>query len=358
MRHGQVRQVPRLFKADIDAAFRRVAIRPDHRWAAGFAYYHDGQVWSSQHFATPFGAVGSVNAWDVVGDAIAVIARHHLKLPILRYVDDYFSPEREAIADHAMVAFRDLVRILLGSDAVAPDKTECSNPITILGVVVTATPDGFSFVPSPQHIQGWLNTINEALAPGGILLAGAAAKLAGGLSWGCRAAFRRFGRAMMGPIHDQRWSATGHIRPELRRTLHWWAEVLSSGLTERRVWRPIRTVALHIFCDASSRDARLGAVIWDTGVWYWTSTITPERVRASFCLRNDNQIMALELLAISLALATFEDRIRNRRIIVHCDNKGAEVSHNFLRRWFCQRAAHMHRRQCGKVVPSDQTTVG
>ena len=133
---------------------------------------------------------------------------------------------------------------------------------------------------------------------------------------------------MMGPIHDQRWSATGHIRPELRRTLHLWAEVLSSGLTERRVWRPIRTVALHIFCDASSRDARLGAVIWDTGVWYWTSTITPERVRASFCVRNDNQIMALELLAISLALATFEDRIRNRRIIVHCDNKGAEVSCN------------------------------
>ena len=42
----------------------------------------------------PFGAVASVHAWERVGAAIAHVARVLLKLPVLRYVDDYWSPER------------------------------------------------------------------------------------------------------------------------------------------------------------------------------------------------------------------------------------------------------------------------
>ena len=41
-----------------------------------------------------FGAVGSVHAWERVGAALAHLARTFLKLPLLRYVDDYFGPER------------------------------------------------------------------------------------------------------------------------------------------------------------------------------------------------------------------------------------------------------------------------
>ena len=52
--------------------------------------------------------------------------------------------------------------------------------------------------------------------------------------------------------------------------------------------------------------------------------ITPAHIQASFCMRNDGQIMALELLAISLALKTFELLLSDRLVIVHCDNKGAE----------------------------------
>lgn len=44
------------YKADIDAAFRRVAIRPDHRAYAWVAYTVDGVQMTSQHLAMPFGA--------------------------------------------------------------------------------------------------------------------------------------------------------------------------------------------------------------------------------------------------------------------------------------------------------------
>ena len=39
-----VREVPGLFKADVDSAYRRVPIRPEHRWACGVAFRVKEQV--------------------------------------------------------------------------------------------------------------------------------------------------------------------------------------------------------------------------------------------------------------------------------------------------------------------------
>ena len=35
--------------------------------------------------------------------------------------------------------------------------------------------------------------------------------------------------------------------------------------------------------------------------------------------------MGLELVAVSLGLCTFSTMLRNKRLVIHCDNKGAEV---------------------------------
>ena len=52
------------------------------------------QVFTACHTACPFGAVANVHAWERIGAAICFLARKLLKLAILRYVDDYFGPER------------------------------------------------------------------------------------------------------------------------------------------------------------------------------------------------------------------------------------------------------------------------
>ena len=51
----------------------------------------------------------------------------------------------------------------------------------------------------------------------------------------------------------------------------------------------------------------------------------PDAMLAKFKRRGDNQIMGLELLSISLGLCTFQDMLKKRRVIVHCDNSGSEV---------------------------------
>ena len=83
----------------------------------------------------------------------------------------------------------------------------------------------------------------------------------------------------------------------------------------------------HLFCDASGAGARLGSVLCCDGLWYWTTMVAPPSLLESFRHREDNQIMGLELLAITLGLGTFEELLRGRRIVVHCDNRGAEVCH-------------------------------
>ena len=43
----------------------------------------------------------------------------------------------------------------------------------------------------------------------------------------------------------------------------------------------------------------------------------------------DKQIMGLEIVAVSLGLCTFVDKLRDTKLVIHCDNTGAEV----LPRW-------------------------
>jgi len=81
-------------KADVKSAFSRVPIAPEDRWACGVVFKVFEQVYVSMHASCPFGAVGSVHAWERIGAAITHIALKFLKIALLRYVDDYFGPER------------------------------------------------------------------------------------------------------------------------------------------------------------------------------------------------------------------------------------------------------------------------
>ncbi len=108
---------PSLWKLDVDSAFRRVPLAKEHQWAAAVAFKYRGQVsellcallrrslrlflhlhetYVSTHKSSPFGATSSVHTWERVGAAMAVFARRLLHLPVLRYVDDYFSLDRSS----------------------------------------------------------------------------------------------------------------------------------------------------------------------------------------------------------------------------------------------------------------------
>ena len=57
-----------MWKADIDAAFRRVPIAIDQRLFAYVAWgIDDKRVAFAQHRSMPFGSIASVHRWDRIG---------------------------------------------------------------------------------------------------------------------------------------------------------------------------------------------------------------------------------------------------------------------------------------------------
>ena len=56
-------------KADIDSAFRRIPIRPDHRMYANVAFKHNDQTFVAQHLSIMFGSSASVHHWERVGES-------------------------------------------------------------------------------------------------------------------------------------------------------------------------------------------------------------------------------------------------------------------------------------------------
>ena len=252
----ELKCIPSLFKADIDAAFRRVPVRESHKWAASVAYLVNGAAWCSTHHGMPFGATSSVVAWHRVGALLSTLARKLLHIPVLRYVDDFFAPERPETVEHAMWSFTRLVRALLGYSAIARRKLEVGHSLVVLGILVAPSFDGTTFKVDPSKCIKWLAVIDKAIATRR-LCGGDATKLAGRLMWATQRLFNRLGRAMIKPIYAQCRSRTGVADDYLCACLRWWSGVLRHEISETKYWDAPTKKVCHLFVDAGACVSRL-----------------------------------------------------------------------------------------------------
>ena len=229
----------KLWKADIDSAYRRIPARASERWALWVAFLVDGKPFAAGHNAMPFGSIGSVHGWDRIGSLFRHLGRRLLSIPLLRYVDDYFSVDTEELAAHAMTCFARVVRALLGAGAVGDSKLEAAMPLVVLGLQVTATNKGVEVVVSKKKAVQWWQMLEAALASG-VLAAGDASKVAGRLSFAAQHTFLRLGRAMLRPLFAQQYASLpqGRIGPMLRLAMQWWQEVLKQRRCQTVPWAP------------------------------------------------------------------------------------------------------------------------
>ena len=285
---------------------------------------HDGDIWVTGHLALMFGALAAVFGWDRVGAALAHLARKLLKIPTLRYVDDFFGPCAPATKEHTMASLARLVRLLLGPGAVSDKKLECGDELEILGLHVSFSLSGINLFPAPKKVRKWLFLIKQALDCG-TLCAGQASKLAGVLSWAGQHCFERLGRAMLQPLFAQQNARRGVVRAPLNLALSWWAEVLALGIHQSKPWAQLERQEVHLFADArGGSDPRLAAVLFVDGRAFWSDAPPDQELLEDLAPRRDSQIMALELLAIALGLATFSELLADRRVVIWSDNVGAE----------------------------------
>ena len=56
-----------LWKADVNAAYRRIPVAREHQQFVHIVFKYKGQVIVAEHIGLPFGAVASVHHWERVG---------------------------------------------------------------------------------------------------------------------------------------------------------------------------------------------------------------------------------------------------------------------------------------------------
>jgi hypothetical protein len=286
----------------------------------------DGKLYASRHVATPFGATSSVYAWHRVGAMIQHIAIALLRIPILRYVDDFFAVERAELAEHSMQCFARLVRILFGDDVVQEKKLQHGNPLTILGLRVSADDKQAVAWPDEEKTVKWVAQIDRAL-DANKLHPVEAAKMAGRLNFAVQHAFLRIGKAAIVPVYRQQHDPLrgNRISAVLREALEWWKKFLRNPT--RAVTKYDETVRhVHIFTDARSTPPRLAAVMLVDGKLSFTDAPPTPEVIEQLLKRDDQQIMALEMIAAYFGLSSFAEEVRDAVIHLWVDNTSGEAA--------------------------------
>ena len=121
---------------------------------------HNKRVAIARHNAMMFGSCGSVLAWDRLGELVRTIVCNVLKIPALRWVDDYFGVEHvKGTTEHVKDCFARIVRAMLGPDAIETAKLEHGNPLTILGTDVKIEADDITLWPTDNKISQWVSQL-------------------------------------------------------------------------------------------------------------------------------------------------------------------------------------------------------
>ena len=120
-----------LFKKDIAAAFHRLLFDPLSVTLTAFAL---DEIYSILHLVGNFGwTAGMPNAWDVGGRIMLAAANLQLHGTLKLYVDDFFGVCRTRHLRRNNTIVDDVIKTLLGPEALAPHKDKEGRTLVILG---------------------------------------------------------------------------------------------------------------------------------------------------------------------------------------------------------------------------------
>ena len=347
-------EVPGLWKSDIDSAYRRVPVMPEHAWATGALSvswrrgvaaracmcYQALPICGTAFFKLPFmwpchlvpqpawshgiglahlsaQSQGRFCTCQCFGTSTIISQQRGLCVAVssvgARCVTGVLC--RRAAMEHSMQIFARLVRVLLGESAICDHKLEFGSELVILGIkVCVASPRsslggvaplaqvapgamGVNFTVCPIKADKWRNDIIAAIEQKQ-LDSGGAQKLAGRLSWSTQFLFHKLGRGMIKPIFAQKVSTTGSVGPRLMEALIWWRDALQLCKSEDRPWQEVKGKVCRVFVDAASSPAYCAAIAFVDCQRLYTPMAPPVWLSKQFAEPKDKQITTLVRCAI------------------------------------------------------------
>ena len=332
-------------KTDLKSAFRLLCLHQSNYWILVMMARHPetGEVFYFIDKCLPFGHLMSCALFQRFSDSLAHITRHLIsqKLDVdsdqalTNYLDDFlFTALCKALCDEQLNVFLDLCNMI--GVLVSSEKTEWSSDIIVfLGILldgrrkILAIPEekrlkalqllstiGNKRKATVRELQGLaslLNFLNRAIIPGRAFTRRMYAKFSGFIS--TKATVMRTNESIR--ILKQHHHMS--LDAEFRSDCEMWKQFLSG--CAHGVHRPFIDLSevldaevLDFYTDAVKGEfLGLGAVFGE----HWLFA----RWEPNYIKHFDPSIEYLELLGICMAYFAWCDELRNRRIILFCDNQ-------------------------------------
>ena len=321
----------RLWKRDIQNAFRRLPVRTEHLFLVWVVWMSSGEKVAAPHLGMPFGAVASVVAWHRVGSWLAKVIMTVARAPMARYVDDYFGASKRGVkwsGGRLLSLLCSLTGLLCDSEKDVDDDTS----MIVLGLSVDLSMEQARVLVRLEQSKAtmWKGELEDAVKEDR-LHSWQAAKFAGRIQWTLTAGKSRAGRSYLKAFFAQavRPLPEGRISRRLQQACSW----VGNYLEERPAscWTSVDEKRPHIrsWSDASGVDRMVAVLVLLDDEWHYTVAEVPMSSLGDFLQRNDNFIGVLELLAPVLALGTWGDKMADTLWTAWIDNQG--VLHSLLR---------------------------
>lgn len=229
---------PLLWAHDLDAAYRQLPIRDVEKTWTIICTPSGPMLF--QHQALPFGAAGSVWAFNRFADLVQWVARKVLLIPLYHYVDDFGSAEPAPLAESGFTKFSQV----FGALGLLMKEKKALRPSTsqkLLGVIFNLHSEFLVLEPCPTRMTRMTTTIKDILRTNN-LRPEVAQKLCGKLVFLQTTSFGQVGRALLQPIyaraHSHGVSASDNLNGPLRITLTTLLRLLETMPSRRIPLRP------------------------------------------------------------------------------------------------------------------------
>ena len=113
----------------------------------------------------------------------------------------------------------------------------------------------------------------------------------------------------------------------LRTSLATWREILQRLMHQPRIVKNIVLPVVELFTDAASTPARVAGVLFDADrpSPSYIEWVPDGSFWSALLMRSDNQIVALELLAVVVSIATFAPLLSAHTVRLWIDNSAGEL---------------------------------
>ena len=321
---------------DMKGAYRQIPLAPaDVRYAITAVYNPEShEVVLFEMYGQPFGAGHAVPNFCRVSEWLSRVLQRYFYLHVDHFFDDFFLVEPSLTIQAGIFVMKESFKLL--GFSLDPEKSQTPAAIcAILGVVFStaalASERRINVSAKPSRIVNLIHTIDSILSSGDLSPA-VAASIVGKFGFLCSTLFGKVGRCCTAALRHRQYSSAYQraITPEIRLSLQLMKQFLRN--CPDRELKLSHESPLLMYTDASDVPGRspqrlLGAVLFDPvdrSLVFSSWAVSDATV--SQWLQKESYMGQLELLAAPFAFSTWQDRVKNRSIILFIDNDSAAAS--------------------------------